>query len=44
MARQLTPGDAFPHCTVPTIDGRALNLPNDLTGDYSVIIFYRGVW
>ncbi len=44
MAKQLNPGDAFPNFTVPTADGRALNIPADLQGDYAVIIYYRGIW
>jgi hypothetical protein len=44
MAKQLNPGDVFPNYTVPTAEGRILNIPVDLAGDYAVIIFYRGVW
>ena len=44
MAKQLNPGDAFPEYKIPTVDGRNLNIPADLKGDYAVIIFYRGVW
>ena len=44
MAKQLNPGDSFPNYTVPTTDGRTLNIPNDLKGEYAVIIFYRGIW
>ena len=44
MAKQLNPGDSFPNFTVPITDGRTLDIPSDLTGDYAVIIFYRGIW
>jgi peroxiredoxin len=44
MARQLNTGDQFPDYRVQTVDGRALRLPQDLTGDYAVLIFYRGIW
>ena len=44
MAKQLNPGGPFPNYTVPITDGRKLNIPADLKGDYAVIIFYRGVW
>ena len=44
MAKQLNPGDTFPNYTVPTTDGRTLNIPADLNGEYAVIIFYRGIW
>jgi peroxiredoxin len=44
MAKQLNVGDLFPEYRVQTADGRALHLPRDLTGEYSVLIFYRGGW
>lgn len=44
MAKQLGPGDKFPDYTVPTSDGGVLNIPADLTGEYAVIIYYRGIW
>lgn len=44
MARQLNPGDLFPTFTVNLTDGRSLDLPGDLKGEYAVIIYYRGVW
>jgi peroxiredoxin len=44
MAKQITPGDAFPDYRVPTVDGDTLNIPVDLKGEYAVIIFYRGIW
>jgi len=44
MARQLNSGDSFPEYEVKTVDGRTLRLPADLTGDYAVLIFYRGIW
>jgi len=44
MAKQLLPGDPFPDYAVQVVDGRRLTIPADLPGEYSVIIFYRGVW
>ena len=44
MAKQLNPGDPFPHFTVPLTDGRTLSIPADLKGEYAVIIYYRGIW
>lgn len=44
MGRQLNAGDTFPHYTVQTVDHRTLQIPDDLNGEYAVIIFYRGVW
>jgi len=44
MAKQLNPGEPFPEFKVPTVSGSTLSIPNDLTGDYAVIIYYRGIW
>jgi peroxiredoxin len=44
MAKQLNTGDLFPEYVVQTVDGRTLRLPQDLSGEYSVLIFYRGGW
>ena len=44
MAKQLNPGDAFPDFKVPTVNGPTLSIPNDLKGEYAVIIYYRGIW
>ncbi len=44
MAKQLNPGDQFPNYKVQLTDGRTLNIPQDLRGEYAVIIFYRGIW
>jgi peroxiredoxin len=44
MVRQINPGDPFPAFNVSLADGRTLNLPGDLEGEYAVIIYYRGIW
>jgi peroxiredoxin len=44
MTRQLNVGDPFPEYHVQTTDGRTLHLPQDLTGEYAALIFYRGSW
>jgi len=44
MAKQLNAGDLFPDYQVQTTEGRNLRLPQDLSGEYSVLIFYRGIW
>jgi peroxiredoxin len=44
MAKQLNPGDLFPKYCVAVTDGTTLNIPDDLRGEYAVIIFYRGIW
>jgi peroxiredoxin len=44
MAQQLGVGDPFPEFFVNTVDGRTLNIPQDLSGEYSLLLFYRGGW
>jgi peroxiredoxin len=44
MAKQLDVGDRFPEFQLQTVDGRGIRLPQDLAGEYSVLIFYRGIW
>ena len=44
MAQQLNVGQPFPDYSVSTVDGKTLNIPRDLTGEYSVLLFYRGGW
>ena len=44
MTTQLNMGALFPEYVVQTTDGRTLHLPQDLSGEYSVLIFYRGGW
>jgi peroxiredoxin len=44
MTKQLNMGDLFPEYVVQTVDGRTLDIPRDLSGEYSVLIFYRGSW
>lgn len=44
MAKQLNMGDLFPEYVVQTVDSRTLYIPQDLSGEYSVLIFYRGGW
>ena len=44
MPRQLDAGHRFPQYQVGTVDGRTLDLPDDLSGEYAALIFYRGGW
>lgn len=44
MAKQLNSGELFPEFKVLTVDGRTLEIPKDLRGEYSVLLFYRGGW
>lgn len=40
----LHPGDPFPVLTLALPEGRALRLPEAVTGHYGVVLFYRGSW
>ena len=42
MAWQLNVGDPFPYYDIQTIQGKTLHIPEDLSGEYSVLLFYRG--
>ncbi len=44
MAQQLNVGHSFPNYSVSTVYGKTLNIPGDLTGEYCVLLFYRGGW
>jgi hypothetical protein len=44
VMERLNAGDAFPESTVTTVEGRALSIPADLTGEYAILLFYRGWW
>lgn len=44
MAQQLNAGDLFPEYVVKTVDGQTIRIPQDVTGEYAVLIFYRGSW
>jgi peroxiredoxin len=40
----LHPGDKFPACAVALPGGASLQLPDALTGNFGVILYYRGLW
>ena len=44
MAQQLIPGDLFPNYVVNTVDGTTLKVPEHFSGQYSILLFYRGYW
>ena len=44
MTRQLNSGDIFPRYDVHTVTAGTLRIPDDLSGEYSVLLFYRGHW
>ena len=44
MEQRLNAGDSFPEYIVKTVDGKTLKVPQDLPGEYAVLLFYRGGW
>jgi peroxiredoxin len=40
----LHPGDPFPELTVQLTDGRSLVVPEELSGGFGVVLFFRGAW
>jgi peroxiredoxin len=40
----LSPGDAFPSLTLAKTAGGSLRLPDNLGGQFGVVLFYRGSW
>ena len=44
MAAKLDSGDTFPATTLRLVGGESITLPDDLTTDYGVVLFYRGHW
>ena len=43
-AFRLNNGDTFPALSADLVDGGTLNLPQDLSGSWGVVLFYRGDW
>ena len=44
MPERLEAGDTFPEYVVKTVGGRTLKVPQELPGEYSALLFYRGGW
>ena len=44
MAHKLDAGDWFPAMALTLTGGGTVSLPDDLSSDYNVILFYRGHW
>lgn len=40
----LNPGGRFPTLTMTPVDAEPLRLPDDLSGHYAVVLFFRGAW
>lgn len=41
---KLENGDRLPSLTAPTVGGGSMTLPDDVDGDWSLLVFYRGHW
>ena len=41
---KLQQGDRFPSMTFNTVDGKQIRIPDDMTGRYAAVLFYRGHW
>lgn len=41
---RLENGQKFPSLTLPLVGGGTVSLPEDLSGDYGVVLVYRGSW
>ena len=44
MANKLNAGDLFPGMTLQLVNGESTTLPDNIDGDYQVVLFYRGHW
>ncbi len=44
MAGKLVQGDRLPEITLNFIDGSTVRLPNEMSGRYLILLFYRGHW
>ncbi len=41
---RLENGDKFPSLQLPLVGGDTVSLPDDLAGDFGVVLIYRGSW
>lgn len=44
MAHKLGAGAQFPAMTLSRVDAGTFELPDDFTGKYAIVLFYRGHW
>jgi len=44
MVRLLNAGDVFPEYQVRTTGGGIQSIPRDFSGEFAVLLFYRGGW
>lgn len=41
---KLNSGDEFPEISLNITGGGTLNLPNDISTSFTIVLFYRGHW
>ena len=41
---KLQQGDRFPSLTLNLVGGGQVRIPEDMTGRYAAVLFYRGHW
>lgn len=44
MVSKLQQGDRIPQLDLNLIDGRNISLPDEMSGRYIALLFYRGHW
>ncbi len=44
MGQKLQQGDRFPSITLKLTGGESVTMPDDMTGRYTALLFYRGHW
>ena len=44
MNEKLDTGSQFPNMALNLVGGGEIKLPNDMDGNYNVVVFYRGHW
>ena len=44
MSEKLTQGDRFPTIELDLTDGSTITLPDQISGRYLALLFYRGEW
>jgi len=44
MSEKLDTGDVFPQLSLSLVGGGAMTVPDDIGGNYAVLLFYRGHW
>ena len=42
MEQKVNPGDNSPHINLDIVGGESLQIPQDLGGQFNIVLFYRG--